>query len=331
MNTYNHINQYERDLISAGLEKGYSYRDIGKILRRHHMTISREVTRNKLYAPKPSLVQQPYIASKAQKKAEKRRTAQRTKAPLKNTVIFVYVREHLRNPYNWSPETIAGRVTIDHPGSFIDDETIYRYIYGKGKHFKLWKYLIHHRKKRMKKDGRKVQKYARLTHAVPIDNRPEEINNRVRLGDYESDNMEGVKSDKTAVSITVDRASRKVNIKKLRDLTALTKATVLIDQFKKDGAHTMTVDRGSENSRHDKVEQQTGIITYACNPYHSWEKGTVENTVGRVRRKIPKGTSVDPIRQKTLTTIEHWMNNTPRKCLGFLTPNEFHENMQSTS
>lgn len=331
MNNYIQVSLYERELISIGIEKGFSHRSIAQQLGRSHTTIAREIKRNRLYAPKPSLVTQPYSACRAHKKAVIRSSTQRTKAPLKNVTIFVYVRRHLRSPYNWSPETIAGRLSIEYPGSFIDDETIYRYIYGKGKRFKLWKYLTNHRKKRMKHQGRKVHKYARLTHAIPIDDRPEYISNRVRLGDYESDNMEGVKSDKTAVSITVDRTSRKTSIRKLKDLKADTKATVLIDQFIKDGAHTMTVDRGSENSRHDTVEQQTGVITYACNPYHSWEKGTVENTVGRIRRKIPKGTSVDPITQRQLSAIEKWMNATPRKCLGFLTPKEFHENIQSTS
>jgi len=204
-------------------------------------------------------------------------------------------------------------------------------IYGKGRRFKLWKHLVHHRKKRMKKGGRKVKHYAQLASAVPIDDRPEYINTRTRIGDFESDNMEGKRSDKTSVSVSVDRTSRKVYIKKLNDHKALTKAKAIIQDLESTIACSITVDRGPENARHDTIEQQTGVVTYACNPYHSWVKGTVENTIGRVRRKIPKGTSVDSIQQYELTTIERWMNSTPRKCLGFLTPDEYHEKMQTTS
>jgi transposase, IS30 family len=332
MNRYKHITLYERELISVGLEKKKSLRHIAKELKRSHTSVSREIKRNKLYAPKPAFIEQPYIACKAHQKARERGVYQRSKAPLKDPLIFVYAREHLRPPYNWSPETIAGRLSIDHPGHTIDDETIYRYIYGvKQKRMKLWKHLRRHRKKRMKKNGRKVAKYARLATAIPIGERPDTINKRKRIGDWETDNMEGKRSDKTAVSVTVDRMSRRVCLKKLIDHKASTKASVLIDQFTTDTARSMTVDRGPENSNHDEVSQGTGIATYACEPYHSWEKGTVENTIGRLRWRIPKGTSVDPITQQQLSAIEKWMNATPRKCLQYLTPNEFHEKIQSTS
>ena len=96
--------------------------------------------------------------------------AQRRRARLKNHLVFLYVREHLRPPHSWSPETIAGRLPIDHPGESICTETIYRYIYlnPKTKREKLWKYLKLHRKKRMKVNGRKVKGYTRLSEAVPV-------------------------------------------------------------------------------------------------------------------------------------------------------------------
>ena len=87
----------------------------------------------------------------------------------------------------------------------------------------------------------------------------------------------------------------------------------------------MTIDRGPENSDHEAFTRQTEMPVYACNPYHSWEKGSVENSIGRFRFFIPKGTSVDNLTQKQLDTIEGVMNNTPRKVLGYLTPNEAYE------
>src|SRR3989344_4787192 len=116
---YKQLNLYERELISTGLEKKNTIQSIAKELGRSHSTVSREIHRNKLYTPRPSIVEQPYIACKADQKAQKRGLQQRTKAPLKDPLIFVYVREHLRSPYNWSPETIAGRLSIDHPGYAI--------------------------------------------------------------------------------------------------------------------------------------------------------------------------------------------------------------------
>jgi len=258
---------------------------------------------------------------------------QRYQAPLKNPKVFLYVRKHLRAPYHWSPETIAGRLLIDCPGESIHHETIYRYIYNSKKTWgmKLWRYLKLHRKRRMKKYGRKVKAYARLKTALPINLRPAEANYRLAPGHWETDNMEGVKSDRATVSITVDRMNKVVRIMKLVDHTSASKHQALMDQTKQDVFRSLTVDRGPENSRHEQFTNQTGVPVYACNPYHSWEKGTVENTIGRIRRFIPKKTSIDSIPQWYFFALEELMNDTPRKCLGFLTPNEYQEKMQTAS
>jgi len=91
------------------------------------------------------------------------------------------------------------------------------------------------------------------------------------------------------------------------------------------------MDRGPENAGYREIQKKLGITIYACNPYHSWEKGTVENTIRRLRRFVPKGRSVDSITQKQLNILEDVFNNTPRKVLGFLTPNEYYERIQSAS
>ena len=117
-------------------------------------------------------------------------------------------------------------------------------------------------------------------------------------------------------------------MRKLRDLKAKTKREVLVAQVKQEHTlfqKTMTIDRGPENSDHEEFTRETEMPVYACNPYHSWEKGSVENSIGRTRFFIPKGASVDQLTQKSLTRIENIMNNTPRKCLGYLTPNEVYE------
>lgn len=334
MEQFHHFNLEEREKLFLWKQSGISLREIGRRLGRSHTSVSHEWKRNKTGVGMRSREYYifRYLPCKAQQKSEKRAIKQRTKAPLKEPLIFLYVREHLRKPFRWSPQTIAGRLPIDHPDHSVTVETIYSYIYGKKqRRMKLWKYLCLHRKKRMKKDGRKVHSYAKLALALPITARPDAANNRTELGHFETDNMEGKKSDTTGVSVSVDRLSRTIRLRKLADHKAKTKTAILVPQLRKDHGKTVTMDRGPENSDYETITRKTSIPVYACTAYHSREKGSVENTVGRVRWYIPKGTSVDHITQQDLDRIEDQMNNTPRKILGYLTPNEYMKKIQLES
>ncbi len=327
MKKYNHLCLEEREKMFAWREMGVSMREIARRLKRGPSTISRELRRNKTGEGKRSheYFISKYVPCRAQKKADKRALKQRTKAPLKEPFIFLYVREHLRQPSFWSPEEIAGRLSLDHPGYSIHHETIYRYIYGKkARGMKLWKLLKLHRKKRMKHHGRKVQQ-CRLPNALPLEERSIAANTRVESGHWETDNVGAIKTDKTVISATVERKDRVIRLDKLTDLKAKTKREALVDRFTKEPPlmkKTMTIDGGPENSEHPEFTLQTDMPVYKCNPYHSWEKGSVENSIGRLRFFIPKGTSVDHLTQEYLDQIASIMNSTPRKCLGFLTPNE---------
>lgn len=337
MNKYHQLTLEEREQLFVWHAAKVGIREIGRRLNRNPGTICRELKRNASGSGRQGreLLTFRYIACKAQKKAEKRLVKQRRKAPLKCPEIFLYVREHLRRPYYWTPEEIAERLTIDHPELSIDDETIYRYIYGRKQRFmKLWVHLRHHRKRRMKHNGRKVKGCGRLPTALPIEERPEEANTRVEEGHWETDNVGTIKTDKTGISATVERKSRVIRLRKLSDLKAVTKRTVLTEQIKQEDKKfqkTMTIDRGTENSDHETFTKETQMPVYACNPYHSWEKGSVENSIGRFRFFVPKGTSVDNLTPKQLTKIETIMNNTPRKILGYLTPNEVYAKIQNGS
>jgi IS30 family transposase len=151
---YNNLNLEERERMYCLKEQGFSLREIGKRLGRSHSSLSRELARNVRLGSE-------YILCKAEKKARKRGFEQRYQAPLKNTTIILYVREQLR--LGISPEAIAGRLPMDHPGETIDDGTIYRYTYHrKNKRKKLWQNLPCARKKRMKKEGRKVKRASKI-------------------------------------------------------------------------------------------------------------------------------------------------------------------------
>jgi len=202
--TYNHLTLDERVMIYTLKQQELSLQDIAKILKRNVGTISRELTRNK------SRCDIPYFPTQAHQNAIKRGIKQRTKAPLKNPETYLYVRKKLREE-EWSPQLISGRIRIDKPHLSICPETIYQYIYGKGKKYKLWKHLDQRHKKRRTKTGRGVHKEqikSKIPGAVSIDKRPTKANNRTQVGHFETDLMEGTRSTKTALSVTVDRKTR---------------------------------------------------------------------------------------------------------------------------
>ena len=90
---------------------------------------------------------------------------------------------------------------------------------------------------------------------------------------------------------------------------------------------SITYDNGSENVEHEKINVALGTDSYFCAPYRSWEKGTVENTIGLVRRWLPKKTDLRDVSDDKIVGIENWLNNRPRKCLGFKTPLEVFNQM----
>jgi len=328
MKQYHQLTLGEREKFYALRSQGLSLRDIGKKLGRSHTTLSREFGRNIKYGNE--YIRNEYLPCKAQALAEKRKALQRRKAPLKSAAIFLYVREHLRED-GWSPEVIAGKLRLDHPELSICHETIYQYIYAKrtktrGMH--LEQYLVLKRKKRMKQNGRSVQRHSKIPEAVSIDLRPKSIMRRRTLGHWETDNVIGKQTDKTALSVTVERRTRFTIITKLKDRSAATKTQALIERLQEYVIRTLTVDNGAENTNHKEIAKTLQLLMYFCHAYHSWEKGTVENTNGRIRRYIPKGVSIDPITDEYIHALENKLNNTPRKCLQYKTPYEMMHKLQ---
>lgn len=321
---YRHLSLEERERLYALKGQGMSLRTIAKKLGRSQSSLTRELQRNIKYGRE--YFHNEYLPCKAQALAEKRAKKQRYKAPLKNPKIFLYVRKKLRK--GWSPETIAGRLPIDHPGLSICHETIYQYIYAKktksrGMH--LEQYLVLKRKRRMKQHGRRVRRHSKIPEAVSIERRPKIVEKRKQKGHWETDNIIGKKTDETALSVTVERVTRITLLTKLRDRTAQTKTkavTQRLNEYPQRMKRTLTADNGSENTNHQEITEQTGMPVYFCHPYHSWEKGTVENTNGRIRRYIPKKVSIDTITEEYLKYLEYKLNSTPRKCLQFFTPYE---------
>ena len=331
---YSHLNLEEREVLYGLKGQGLSLRSIAKKLGRSQSSLTRELKRNIKYGRE--YFRNEYLPCKAQGLADKRSAKQRCKAPLKTPEIFLYVRKHLRPPYGWSPETIAGRLRIDHPELSICHETIYQYIYSKrtktrGMH--LEQYLVLKRKKRMKQNGRSVHKHSKIPEAVSIDLRSKAVDRRKQIGHWETDNVIGKQTDTSALSVTVERVMHVTLINKLWDRSAVTKTASVgarLNQFPSKYRRTVTADNGAENTNHKELTTLTDMLVFFCHPYHSWERGTVENTNGVIRRYIPKGVSIDTLSDEYIAAIEYKLNSTPRKCLNYLTPYEMMHKLHIT-
>lgn len=321
---YSQLCLEEREKIFAWDMQGLSLRDIGRKLDRSDTTIGRELKRNKLLTRGMEKLSGEYIPCRAQEKADKRTVTQRSQASWKGPGVYLYVRDHLIGD-GWSPEQIAGRYCLDNPGEKLTHETIYAVIYAKeNRKEKLWQYLHRQRKSRRKTHGRQVHRESRIPEAVSIDKRPKVVGRRKQIGHWETDNVIGKQTDKTALSVTVERKIKIAIVSKVKK-TAADKAHKLVGRMSKLPKvlrRTMTADNGSENTDHKDITQSLDMRMYFCHAYHSWERGTVENTNGRLRYFIPKGISIDSIDEETIQKIEWKLNNTPRKCLGFKTPLE---------
>jgi IS30 family transposase len=234
-----------------------------------------------------------------------------------------YVEKQLKA--GWSPEQIAGRLPIDYPGEHIDDDTIYRYIYRDDVHYRgLWKCLPRARRKR-KKRGQRGYARLRLANRLSIDERPASVAERLTFGHWETDNVVGIIGEKEVLSVTVERLSRFTLLKKCADKGAAEKAQAIVGRlsyFPTSARQSITTDNGNENAEHAQVSESLQLPVYFCHPYAAWEKGTVENINGRIRRVIPKGALITHYSHEAIGALEKRLNTTPRKCLGFRTPLE---------
>lgn len=313
MKPYTRLSQSEREQLFLLHHGGISLREIAKRLGRTHSTISREFRRLESYSP-----------VSAHEEAVRRRSDPR-RHKLDDPMLRTYVIARLGD--GWSPEQIAGR--LKHVGSSMTlcHETVYTSLYQKPlRGERLWEFLRRGHKKRERWFCRRSRRVARalILGKVSIAERPEEANNRTKVGHWETDLMEGSRATHHVVSTTVDRKSGAILLDKLTTKQSQEKLDVMIARMSKIPFHirkTMTFDNGMENVEHQRL-QSLRMTTYFCAAYHSWEKGTVENTIGLVRQYLPKGGDFTGVTQQELMIISQALNDRPRKRLGYMTPNE---------
>ena len=320
MKHYHQLTIHEREQIKLWCQQGLSCRAIARKVGRNHRTIAREMVRNS-----PGLGTQTYCPTLAQKRATKRRIERRRKK-LHEGALQNYVVRRLGK--GWSPEVIAGRLRRINSQLTVCPETIYRFIYDKDhKGERYYEFLHRGHKRRESWFGRSTQTRKRLSipNRLNISFRPDEANTRETVGHLGTDLMEGLRKSGGAVSVTVDRKSGLVMLDKLVSKESEARIKALIERlikYPRAMRQTVSMDNGTENTNHEKLQQELDCPTFFCNPYHSWEKGTVENTIGLVRSWIPKGTDLTVITQADLNAIMLELNHRPRKRLGFLTPYE---------
>ena len=312
---YKHLSIFERDIIATELAAGKKISEIALILKRSKSTISREVSRNS-----PPVRNCKYLSHRAQLKSDERRKKSLNYGHLKDDFLRNYIIEKLKE--DWSPEQIAGRIGLEYPGKKTNYETIYQYIYKENPD--LIKYLRYFHGKRKKRSPKRVKNKTKIHNRVSIDKKSQEINERKRYGDWETDTAVSRQS-KTVMQLSVERKSKYIQIAKLKNKSAQAMSDALMDilgKFPQNMVKSITYDNGTENAFHDKTNNALNTKSFFCNPYHSWEKGTVENSIGLVRKYLPKKTDFSKISLKEFKKIENKLNNRPRKCLGFRTPKE---------
>ena len=311
---YEQLSSDERDKIAIYQAHGYNQSDIGRMLHRNRSTISRELKRNQ------SSTSKEYLPHRAQKKSQKRLRQSRKKERMRDPKIRDYVDIKLKE--GWSPELIAGRLTQDDPGLTISHETIYQYIYEQEP--ELITYLVRSHKKRRKRSAGVKPVKVIIPRRVFIDERPEEINNRTEIGHWEADTVVSGQSKKS-LAVLFERATRYLKIEKIKNKQADVFASAVIkrlNQCPEYLRHSITYDNGTENVEHEKINDTLKTDSYFCHPYHSWEKGGIENSIGLIRRFFPKKTNFAMITSDTIDRVESLLNNRPRKCLNFHTPSE---------
>jgi IS30 family transposase len=205
----------------------------------------------------------------------------------------------------------------------IGKDSIYKFIYAKEKG--LIKYLRCQKGKYRRRYGTRIrEKQREEMKKKRIDKRPEIVEKRERIGDWEGDTIIG--KEKTVHILThVERKSGLLLADKLERGTAELTKEKTIERFKaipKNKKHTITYDNGATFFEYEMTEKKTGIGIYFAWPYHSWERGTNENCNGLLRQFFPKKSSFAIITQRQINEACSLINNRPRKRLGYLTPNE---------
>ena len=313
---YDQLSLDERCTIARLREAGQSIRQIAAALDRPPSTISRELKRNtgRHIGYRPSYAEQQTRARRWSGSRLERDDALRD-------LVLAYL------ALGWSPEQIAGRLDREAGRSIISYESIYRFIYAQIRRTNdgAWRHYLPRAKARRgwrgKSGGSSV---SLIQQRRPIGERPGEAGNRQTAGHWEADFMLFAAYGQNLL-VAHERTSRITLVARTpsRKAPATAKAlTDLLAPLPQKLRSTITFDNGNEFALHYRLHQQLGVETFFCDTRSPWQKGGIENAIGRLRRYLPRTTNLDSLTSDQLNHLARAYNHTPRKCLDFQTPAE---------
>jgi len=306
---YHHLTRKERALLAQLYHNGISITQIARKLQRSKSTISREIKRNSDEGK--------YRTAQAQADYQARRFNCHRRRRYEQREIVDYVTEKLE--LAWSPEQVAGRISIDHPHLRISHSSIYRWLNLQliPRSVQLTMKLRHYGHCHGEKRGVKVD-------ARDIRERCRQVFRRKRLGDWEVDTIISRKSKQAYVLNMTERKSRYCCLALLRSTKKKDMMRAFTFFFGEGDLplHTMTSDRGAEFNCHREFESQFEALYYYTRPASPWQKPTVENTNGLIRQFFPKSIDLAELSDEAVSSVMTSLNNRPRKCLGWRTPAE---------
>jgi IS30 family transposase len=312
----NHLTLEERDRIAELSHRRADQKEIAAALGRSRGTISRELRRNR--------TGENYYAAQAQRQAERRRRERPLERKMDDPELNQAVRAGLTQ--EWSPEQIAGRLEQEHPDSperRVSAPTIYAWI-ERNQHRPHWRSFLRRRGKRPCR-----RKKPETSLAARIHNRPEVIEQRLRLGDFEGDTVLGPPGT-GGLATLVDRKSRYTIIVKIQSKDAdhvHEKLKQRLKELDEERRRSITFDNGTEFARCHRLEKHLGLKLYFADPGCPYQRGTNENTNGLIRQYFPKGTDFRDVTHDKVRRVENRLNDRPRHSLAFRTPAEvFFEN-----
>jgi IS30 family transposase len=315
MPSYQHVCDEERFYIWQARREGITQAHIAKVLGRHPSTIGRELKRN-TYAQCHMYTY--YWARQIVKyrKAHANQHKHRKLTEELTPVIQQLIRQYL------SPEQVSGYLKKHHAIS-LSHETIYRFIYrDTTRHAQLKPFLRQGGKSRRKRYGSGARASC-IPNRVSITQRPQTVEKKARMGDWECDTVIG-KDRKSVLVTVVDRASLYTVCSRVLSRSARVVCDAIIRLLRpfKARVKTLTFDNGSEFVKHEAIAHALEATTYFAHPYSSWERGINENTNGLLRQFFPKQTDFRAVSwQQVQKAVDH-LNNRPRKTRGYRTPNQ---------
>lgn len=317
-----HLTLEDRDRIAQFHHQGLEQQEIARILGCSKATISRELQRN-------STSDGHYLAGHAQHQAQRRRRERPISRRMDSPEINEAVRRGLAQ--QWSPEQVEGRLKLEHPDEparRISAQSIYNWVED-DEHREHWKGFLRRRGKRPYR-----RKKTCSADRARIADRPEIIEQRLRLGDFEGDTVLGP-AGTGGLATLVDRKSRLTIIVKIQSKDAdhvHERLKQRLKELDEERRHSITFDNGTEFARCHRLEKHLGMELYFADPGCPYQRGTNENTNGLIRQYFPKGTDFRDISHHQVREVENLLNSRPRECLGFRTPYEvfFEQNANSS-